>query len=1060
MRGILLALGAALALGTAGVPAAADVEITPPASGVSASTSDANVPANTVDGSLATRWSANGDGQWIRYDLGQVRTVSSVRVAVYNGNSRRARFDLQLSTDGFSWTNVLTGALSSGTTTQEETFDIPDAAARYVRYLGHMNTVNTFNSLTEVSVFAPDGVPVPTPTPTATPGSTPPATPTPTPTSGGSFVEITPGGSSVTASTSDVNVPSNTVDNNLGTRWSANGDGQWIRFDLGSARTVAYVRLATYNGNARQYRFDLQVSSDGASWSNVRTAAITSGTTTQEETFDFADVTARFVRYVGHMNTVNTFNSLTEVSLFGVSGGTPPSPTPTPTPTVPGSVTPTPTPTATPTTPPTTNVVPLYSSGTPLEPALVVDTGTALVTRLADRARDRHAREPQFQRYDHYLPLYWISRTIGIEVIDRVAKGGSDITVNVTSLHPLETPDFRAFYQGQAVLSQYWFNVDMTELDPLHYTATVNYNQKENRPIRVGDRMEIEISPFLRPPIEGRTNYYGTAMLYVVGQGGMVPWEGIGANFDSFALPQAAWLGGRTTLPHPYSNEPQHRFKQIATNLAPINAQPFMDGRRLHHTDFGDGSHSEPGNPVFTAQQGKLGPRYAARSCIGCHTNNGRALPPGQGTAGFNVQFYVNNAPWADLHYQINGGATQSFRMAHEAGSRTNTHIVRDVPGGSSVTYHFTIGNDSGGLSTTPPSTFTMGQSGSGGNSSYGYFVLSPAMRYVVKVGVVNGGTVTPHPQLGSVLQPLSTSGTPEAGVTIGSWTTTSGTYADGSSYSLRRPVYSFTGVVPSFHSARIAPQLNGLGLLEAVAESTIAGLADPSDSNGDGISGRMQTVTDPQTGQTRMGRFGWKGVQARLSHQIASALNFDIGVTTSIFPVPDCGSSQTGCTSSAELSSSDLDRMVRYIALLGVPARRDINDAQAQQGESLFTSAGCVKCHTPSLTTSPFHPNAELRSQTIRPFTDMLLHDMGAGLADNLPEAGASGAEWRTPPLWGIGLTSGVSGGEAYLHDGRARSLSEAILWHGGEAEAAKQAFRNMSSGSRAALIRFLQSL
>ena len=742
-----------------------------------------------------------------------------------------------------------------------------------------------------------------------------------------------------------------------------------------------------------------------------------------------------------------------------LAGGGGPTPTPTRTPTSSPGSTPTPTPTPT-STPGNLNVVPLYSSSTALEPALVVDTPTALVTRLADRSRDRHARESQFQNYDHYLPLYFVNRTHSIEIVDRVAKGGNSITVNVTSLWPLETPDFRAFYQGQTVLSQYWFNVDMTSLDPLHYTATVSFNQKENRALQVGDRMEIEISPFLLPPVEGRANYYGTAFLYVVGQGGMVPWEGIGANLDSFPLPQTAWLGGRTTLPHPYSNEPVQRFKQMATNLAPVSAQPFVEGRRLHHTDFGDGTHSEAGNPVFTAHQNQLGPRYIARSCVGCHTNNGRALPDA-GTAGQNLDFFVHDAPWADLHYNINGAGQQSFRMTHDGATNDNTWTVRDVPGGATVQWHFTIGTSSGGLTTTPPAQFVMAGGASGGTATYGYAVPSPALRYVVRVGQVSGSTVTPHPQLGLVLQPRSTSGSPEGGVNISSWTSTSGTFTDGSGYQLRRPVYTFSGPIPSSYSARVAPALVGLGLLEAVAEGTVASLADPNDANGDGISGRLAIVTDPQTGQARMGRFGWKAGRARLSHQIAAALNQDMGVTTSIFPTPDCGSAQTGCASgSAEVSAADLDKMVRYIALLGVPARRELNDAQAQQGEALFQSAGCVKCHTAVLTTSAFHPNAELRGQTIRPYTDLLLHDMGAGLADNLPEGGAGGAEWRTPPLWGLGLTAGVSGGEAYLHDGRARSLTEAILWHGGEAEAAKQSFRAMSASSRAALIRFLKSL
>jgi CxxC motif-containing protein (DUF1111 family) len=151
---------------------------------------------------------------------------------------------------------------------------------------------------------------------------------------------------------------------------------------------------------------------------------------------------------------------------------------------------------------------------------------------------------------------------------------------------------------------------------------------------------------------------------------------------------------------------------------------------------------------------------------------------------------------------------------------------------------------------------------------------------------------------------------------------------------------------------------------------------------------------------------------------------------------------------------------MNRYVSLLGVGARRDLTNTQALRGEQLFTSASCTQCHTPTLTTSPHHPLTELRNQTIHPYTDLLLHDMGPGLADNMGEASASGAEWRTPPLWNIGFTAGVSGGEAYLHDGRARSIAEAILWHGGEGETSKQAFLGMSAADRAALVTFIKSL
>jgi CxxC motif-containing protein (DUF1111 family) len=306
------------------------------------------------------------------------------------------------------------------------------------------------------------------------------------------------------------------------------------------------------------------------------------------------------------------------------------------------------------------------------------------------------------------------------------------------------------------------------------------------------------------------------------------------------------------------------------------------------------------------------------------------------------------------------------------------------------------------------------------------------------------------------VLQPRSSSGPVEATATIASYTNLTGQFGDGTSYSLRKPNYAFQSVTPSFFSVRLTPPLVGMGLLEAVEESTISALADPSDANQDGISGRIQQVSDPQTGDQRLGRFTSKGGRARLSHQIASALNTDMGVTTPVFPSLD-GETTTG---SPEVSTGELDQMTRYVALLGIGARRDLANPQALRGEQVFTSSQCVKCHTPNMTTGPHHPMAELRNQTIHPYTDLLLHDMGPGLADNMGEGGASGSEWRTPPLWGIGLTAGVSGGEAYLHDGRARTLEEAILWHGGEAEASKEAFRTLPTADRAALIKFLKSL
>ena len=620
-------------------------------------------------------------------------------------------------------------------------------------------------------------------------------------------------------------------------------------------------------------------------------------------------------------------------------------------------------------TPPVSSVVPLYNSGTVLEANTIIDTGTAIITRIDDRARDRHAREANFHIYDHYLSHYWEQRTAAIEVVDTVAKGGTTITFNVTTQWKLSQPEFRAFFRGLNTVAEYHHNVLMTQVSGpdangiTNYTTTVNFNAGAGRNIQIGDRMEIEVSQFLDAPPTGRANYYGTAILYVVGTGGFVPWEGQGATLDSFPLPQTAWQGGRMTLPYQYSNEPLDRFKQMAPNTAPTNGQPFMLGRRLFHTNFSDGTHSELNgeNGVFSAQIGKLGPRFYAPTCDTCHVNDGGMLPPATGT--------------------------------------TLTSMV-------------------------------------------------------VKVGTSSGA---PDPNLGSSMQPFNNAGAAEGTTNISSWTLTNGTYGDGSSYQLRKPNYAFTGTVPTNFSVRRTPPLVGMGLLEAVAESTISAIADPNDSNGDGISGRMSTVTDPQTGQTRMGRFGWKAGKATVAQQTAGALNGDMGVTTTVFPNLDCGANQGSCGSGNEISNADLDFLRRYVSLLGVAARRNLNDSQVQTGETLFTTANCTACHKATLATSQYHPFVELRSQTIHPYTDLLLHDMGTGLADNLGEGIATGAEWRTAPLWSIGLTAGVSGGEAYLHDGRARNIAEAILWHGGEANNAKEAFRTMSAANRAALIAFI---
>ena len=296
------------------------------------------------------------------------------------------------------------------------------------------------------------------------------------------------------------------------------------------------------------------------------------------------------------------------------------------------------------------------------------------------------------------------------------------------------------------------------------------------------------------------------------------------------------------------------------------------------------------------------------------------------------------------------------------------------------------------------------------------------------------------------------------------------GEYGDGEPYRLLAPRYSFTGLAfgpmhpETMVSPRIAPAVFGAGLLEAISEADIRAQADPDDADGDGISGRPNMVWDARRAAVVLGRFGWKANVPTLEQQIAGAFLGDIGITSPVFPDENCPARQRACRSAPhggtpEIAAERLGKVVFYNQTLGVPAMRDVGDPQVRRGAELFLKAGCASCHTPRYTTGD-HPVAALSGQTILPYTDLLLHNMGAGLADGRPDFLAGGREWRTPPLWGIGLVDNVNGHTRFLHDGRARSIAEAILWHDGEGLAAREAFRNMSRAEREAVLRFLESL
>ena len=301
---------------------------------------------------------------------------------------------------------------------------------------------------------------------------------------------------------------------------------------------------------------------------------------------------------------------------------------------------------------------------------------------------------------------------------------------------------------------------------------------------------------------------------------------------------------------------------------------------------------------------------------------------------------------------------------------------------------------------------------------------------------------------------------------------------SDGETAVLRAPSYTVAdlGYGPlakgAMLSPRVAPQMIGLGLLEAIPAADILSHEDPYDADGDGISGRAQIVWSFEHERPMLGRFGLKAGAPTIREQTASAFAGDIGISSSVFDAPwgDCTEAQTECRSAPDGSSGSLegteigldglDLVAFYSQNLAVPERRAVDDPQVLRGKQVFYETGCTSCHTPKYVTERLTDQPEQSFQLIWPYTDLLLHDMGPGLADNRPEGRANGQEWRTPPLWGIGLTQQVSGHTYLLHDGRARSLLEAVLWHGGEAQAQRDAVVEMPAEDRAALVRYLDSL
>jgi len=350
------------------------------------------------------------------------------------------------------------------------------------------------------------------------------------------------------------------------------------------------------------------------------------------------------------------------------------------------------------------------------------------------------------------------------------------------------------------------------------------------------------------------------------------------------------------------------------------------------------------------------------------------------------------------------------------------------------------------------------------------------------RTGVHDAGAAASDPIYGDQLQTLAIAvgGAADApqrpvreGVVSVTYDDVEGSFADGTPFVLRRPRWSavelaYGALDPLTRtSARIAPSVRGAGLLDVIADAAIVARADPDDRDGDGISGRASRVRDAATGAERLGRFGWKAIQPSLQQQVASALRNDLGITSELYREQPCSPAQASCLAApaggdppadTEITPLLLEKLTHFTATLALPARSATRVAAATDGRALFHQLGCPACHVPSFATAP--GAAPAAGQTIWPYSDLLLHDMGPGLADEAGEGDASGAEWRTAPLWGLGRATRDPASTSLLHDGRARSSEEAILWHGGEADPSRAAYRALPREQRDALLAFLATL
>lgn len=992
--------------------------------------------AAAIDRNDSTRWGSGfTDGEYLTLDFGVSKAITRVRISWENAHA--SAYLLQVSDDLNNWTTIRSVDNSGGGV---EDLTGLSGQGRYLRMQGVKRAGQYGYSIFEIQAFA--GTPATVP---AEPPVTPPVIPA-DPTQPGVFIKP------VAATSSPVENPGMSaamaIDGKSATRWASSfEDGAWIQFDFGAPTAIGYMQLQWENAYGKEYA--LQTSNDGQNWTQVR--YVTNGKGGTEEFFNLG-VTARHIRLQGVARATQYGYSLLE-AVFKSPGSDNTLPTAATSALkfpLDGSA-----------------LVPLPAAREPLETLQFSLADGTLVTRFGARGLARHGRERGEEwneigygpnetvdpvtglavdkgpgNYLTFVPQYFKNRTWGVEIIDNSKVAG--VTKPTLIVNQYTTVDFLsggvAFFRGfdrPGVTGYGWMS-----------------------PGELVDR-NVPVCKPLAYPAAGKLNtangINGACTLLIKeypGHGGL----------DASGMPNGTDVKARALA----SGDIIEVSPSMFSTKEAMAAQGDDGGIRYYSYEW-----------TYVVGAG-LRPWYGVQPRLNSVPLPAETLSGGLGSVSYN---YSDNALFM-------------FQQPHNHIGMQN--MQRFVEGRRLVHTNFRTGeHNEGGNDRYAPAVGLQGQRYTqsaciachvnNGRSPAPASINQRLDMMAVRVAALDAnGLQVPHPQYGTAIQMNAVSANGVAqnwgnSVAVGGFETSKVTLADGTQVELRKPTLAFDGAVPAIVSLRAAPPMIGTGLLEAVPEADILARVRAT-PDADGVKGQANFVFDPESGAVRLGRFGWKAAKATLRQQAAEALLLDMAVTSPVYPNRACIAGPSACAAGgkqAGISESDLQSISHYLALVAVPAQRSIASGfpkgvapidelkvDAQQvaaGSKLFQGMRCAACHTAEMKTGSGHLFAELRDQTIRPYTDLLLHDMGPGLADKFAEGQAQGGMWRTAPLWGIGYTEKVLGKEGkagYLHDGRARSLTEAILWHGGEGTRARQRFEALSKAERESLLAFLKSL